>query len=172
VGYKSNTQNKNLAWFLPRPKKNKYKGGMPLYSEEWIFELANDLMGISNPKILNLFSGASSSGTKIDIKWEAIPDIIGDAHYLPLKSNSYDIVFADPPYSNDEAKKLYGTPSLSYKKYSMEVDRVLRINGLFIIYHKYVMPNPDPNKYYVEKRVFIGNRVYHTPRIAVFFRKK
>jgi hypothetical protein len=34
------------------------------------------------------------------------------------------------------------------------------------------MPNPDPEKYEVAKRVFIGNRVYHLPRVAVYFRKK
>ena len=34
------------------------------------------------------------------------------------------------------------------------------------------MPNPNPDKFEVVKRVFIGNRTYHLPRVAIFFRKK
>ena len=41
-----------------------------------------------------------------------------------------------------------------------------------IVYHKYVMPNPNPEKFVVVKRVFIGNRSYHLPRVAIYFRKK
>lgn len=39
-GYKSETQQKNIAWFLPRPKPDKYRDGMPLYAEEWLLDLA------------------------------------------------------------------------------------------------------------------------------------
>ena len=42
-GYKSETQQKNLAWFLPRPKPDHYKGGMPLYCEEWSVEIIKGL---------------------------------------------------------------------------------------------------------------------------------
>lgn len=50
-------------------------------------------------------------------------------------------------------------------------DRLLKPFGLLIVYHKYVMPNPDPTKYFVLKRVFIGNRTYHLPRAAIYFQK-
>ena len=34
TGYNAKTQtDKNIAWFLPRPKPDHYKGGMPLYCE-------------------------------------------------------------------------------------------------------------------------------------------
>ena len=79
-GYKSSTQNKNIAWYLPRPKKDHYKGGMPLYCEEWLIELAKELLGKENPKILQLFCGMSQDGYRIDINPEVEPDIIADAH--------------------------------------------------------------------------------------------
>jgi len=43
-GYNSKTQEKNIAWFLPRPKPDHYKGGMPLYAEEWLIQLAKDIL--------------------------------------------------------------------------------------------------------------------------------
>ena len=52
--YKSLTQTeKNIAWFLPRPKKDRYRGGKPLYCEEWLIELAKDILG-KEPNLLNL----------------------------------------------------------------------------------------------------------------------
>lgn len=172
-GYKSETQQKNLAWFLPRPKPDHYKGGMPLYAEEWIFELARDILNNANPKILNLFCGMNKYGFRVDIKAEVNPDLICDAHKISEKINKrFDIIFADPPYSTEEAKDLYGTPKLKYKTWTKECDKLLNEGGLLIVYHKYVMPNPDPEKYEVVKRVFIGNRTYHLPRACIYFRKK
>lgn len=177
TGYKSETQKKNLAWFLPRPKKDRYKGGMPLYAEEWLFDVAFDILG-EKPEyneIMNLFCGMNKYGVKIDIKnsKETNADIVYDAHKISEIDfkNKFKIIFADPPYSNDEAKEIYGTPKLNYKKWTSECDKILAVGGLLIVYHKYVMPNPNPNKYRVIKRVFIGNRTYHLPRVAIFFQK-
>ncbi len=178
MGYKSKTQEKNIAWYLPRPKKDHYKGGMPLYAEEWLIELAQDILMNHNAiagklRILNLFCGMNKYGLRVDIKSEVKPDIVCDAHELSKHiKQEFDIVMADPPYSSDESHELYGTPKLNYKKWTAEVDKVLVPGGLLIVYHKYVMPNPNPDKYVVAKRVFIGNRTYHLPRVAIFFQKK
>ena len=172
-GYKSETQNKNIAWFLPRPKKDHYKGGMPLYAEEWFLELAGDILGNKNFTLINLFCGMNQQGVRVDIKKEVKPHILCDAHELSKHIDyKVDCIFADPPYSTLEAQELYGTPPLNYKKWTAECDKVLRKGGLLIVYHKYVMPNPNPAKYEVVKRVFIGNRTYHLPRVAIYFRKK
>lgn len=173
-GYKSETQQKNIAWFLPRPKPDHYKGGMPLYAEEWLLDLAKDILKKDNPKILNLFCGMNKQGTRVDIKKEVNPDICCDAHEVSefFEYDSFDIVLADPPYSDEESEQLYGTPKINYKNWTNECDLLLKENGLLIVYHKYVMPNPNPEKYEVVKRVFIGTRTYHLPRVAIFFRKK
>lgn len=175
MGYKTETQQKNIAWFLPRPKKDRYKGGMPLYCEEWLIELAKDILHNNDIELLNLFCGMNKYGYRVDIKEEVNPDVICDAHKLEEAFNmepQFDVILADPPYSNEEAKEIYDTPKLNYKKWTKKADLLLREGGLFIVYHKYVMPNPNPDKYEVVKRVFIGNRTYHLPRVAIFFRKK
>lgn len=167
------TQKKNIAWYLPRPKPDRYKGGMPLYAEDWLVGFAKKLVNDENASVLNLFCGMNKYGFRVDINPEVKPDLLCDAHEVSKHVNhTFDIVLADPPYSNEEAKKLYNTPKLNYKKWTKEVDNLLKPNGLFIIYHKYIMPNPNPDKYYIEKRIFIGNRIYHTPRVAIYFRKK
>jgi len=178
-GYKSTTQTKNIAWFLPRPKKDKYRGGMPLYAEEWLLGLAEEIMGWHGlPTLLNLFCGMNKFGLRVDINPEVEPDIICDAHEVSKiltdgshPDGKFGIILADPPYSNDESKELYGTGKLNYKKWTGECDKLLVVGGLLIIYHKFIVPNPDPQKYKVIKRVFIGNRTWHTPRVAIYFKK-
>jgi hypothetical protein len=170
MGYKSKTQEKNIAWFLPRPKPDRYKGGMPLYAESWCLQLAKDILENQNAKILNLFCGMNVQGFRVDLNPEVKPDIIADAHTIgETLKNTFDVIFADPPYSNEEAKDLYGTPKLNYKNWTASATKLLRPGGLLIVYHKYVMPNPNPELYSVIKRAFIGNRVYHVPRVAIYF---
>lgn len=166
-------QDKNIAWFLPRPKKDHYKGGMPLYCEEWLIKLGRS-MTRQDADILQLFCGMGTIGYRVDIKPEVNPDLVADAHSFVTKigKRKFDIILADPPYSTEESKELYGTGKLNYSKWTKEADKVLRKGGLLIVYHKLIPANPNPEKYVVEKRVFIGNRTWHLPRIAVFFRKK
>jgi len=170
--YKSITQEKNLAWFLPRPKKDHYKGGMPLYCEEWLVDLAKDLLNKQSIKLLNLFCGMNKYGLRVDIKQEVNPDVCCDAHLLTrCVKDTFDVILADPPYSNEEAQELYGTPKLNYKTWTHECEQLLKPGGILIVYHKYVMPNPNKENFAVIKRVFIGNRSYHLPRVAIFFQK-
>lgn len=175
MSYKSETQNKNVAWFLPRPHPSHYKGGMPLHCEKWLLELAGDMLGTSNYDLLSLFCGMCEFGTRVDLNPEVNPDIMVDVHDISshfAEGFKFDVILADPPYSDEEAKELYGDlPKLNYKKWTGEADKLLRPRGLLIVYHKYVMPNPDPKKYTVAKRVFIGNRIYHIPRVATYFLK-
>lgn len=176
TGYKSETQKKNIAWFLPRPRPDHYKGGMPLYAEEWIIELAKDILNEQDIKLLNLFCGMNKLGVRVDINPEVNPDHIYDAHKVSQcfgKNTKFDIILADPPYSNEESKEIYDIKiPLKYKVWTAECDKLLKPGGLLIVYHKYVMPNPNPDKYGVVKRVFIGNRTHHLPRVAIYFRKK
>lgn len=172
TGYKSETQQKNIAWFLPRPKPDHYRGGMPLYCEEWLLELASDILGNPYPTLLSLFCGMNTRGLRVDLNWEVNPDITCDAHDLsPIGDRKFDIILADPPYSTEEAEELYGTPPLRYKTWTAECEKLLVDGGLLIVYHKFVMPNPNPEIFKVVKRVFIGNRPYHLPRVAIYFQK-
>ncbi len=171
--YKSVTQKKNLAWFLPRPKPDKYKGGMPLYCEDWLLFLAKEILDDKDVKILNLFCGMNKVGVRVDINKEVQPDILCDAHEITTYCGKmFDVILADPPYSNQESLELYGTGEINYKKWATEAEKLLKPGGLLIVYHKYVMPNPNPEIFSVTKRVFIGTRTYHLPRVAIYFKKK
>lgn len=162
----------NLAWFLPRPKPDRYKGGMPLYAEEWLLGLAAKILDNPDPKILNIFCGMNQYGLRVDVNPEVKPHVLADAHELSKHvTEQFDVVFADPPYSTEEARDIYGTPPLKYKTWTAEATKCLKDGGLLIVYHKYVMPNPNPEKYKVVKRVFIGNRSYHLPRVAIYYAK-
>ena len=175
--YETETQRKNIAWFLPRPRlagiKDANIGGMPLYAEQWLLQLARDILNGYAPKILNLFCGMNEEGVRVDIRPEVNPDIVCDAHKLTgYLQDKFDIILADPPYSDEEAEQLYKTPKLNYKKWTEEATKLLNPNGLLIVYHKYIMPNPNPEIYTVVKRVFIGHRTYHLPRVAIYFQKR
>ena len=78
------TQHKNIAWFLLRPKPDRYKGGMPLHCERHLLLLllARDLINVVGPKILNLFCGMNKEDFRIDIKKDVNPDLVCDAHGL------------------------------------------------------------------------------------------
>lgn len=166
-------QSKNIAWYLPRPKRDHYKGGMPLYAEEWLLKLVKQMLNKISPSILNLFCGMNQYGFRVDILKEVKPDLVCDCHLLSkCLQRKFDIILADPPYSNQEAKQIYNTPKLSYNKWSREAIQLLKPNGLLIVYHKYVMPNPMPSQFRVVKRVFIGSRIRHVPRIAIYFQRK
>ena len=96
---------------------------MPLYCEEWLLELAMELVE-DTPHILNLFSGMNKYGFRIDCKSEVNPTLLADAHNFANKvlemeptvdqfrDGKFNIILADPPYSNDESKDLYGTFNL------------------------------------------------------------
>jgi len=173
MSYNNDTQQKNLAWVLPRPKLDKYPGGMPLHCEAWLIALAKDLLGKQDIKLLNVFCGMNQQGLRVDIKPEVNPDVVCDAHCLHEKiSETFDVILADPPYSNQEAAERYGTPKLCYKTWANECIALLNPGGLLIVYHKVLMPNPNPTLLLVEKRVFIGSRINHPPRVAIYFRKK
>jgi hypothetical protein len=174
--YDSETQQKNIAWFLPRPKPDHYKGGMPLYAEQWLLQLGRDILGNQQADIMNLFCGMNTEGFRVDINAEVAPDLLCDVHklsdYMPVNRLRYpfDIILADPPYSDEESKELYGTPKLNYMKWTAQATNYLKPGGLLIVYHKYIMPNPDPSLYKIIKRVFIGSRAYHVSRVALYFK--
>jgi len=167
-------QDKNVCWLLPRPKPDHYKGGMPLYAEEWLLKLAEEILG-RKPYVLNLFCGMNKQGVRIDLNPKVSPTYIYDAHKISelYPDPTFDVILADPPYSDEETKQLYGDfyPKLHYKKWTGECDKCLKPGGLLIVYHKFLPANPNPKTYFAVKRVCILNRIWHLPRVAVYFQK-
>jgi hypothetical protein len=168
---------------LPRPKADHYRGGMPLGAEQWLIDIAEDVLGVKIDRsksgdILNVFSGMNRYGTRVDLNPEVKPDYLGDIHELSkilpagyLKK--FLIIFADPAYSDEENEQLFGHKMhIDYKKWTSECSKFLKPGGLLIVYHKFLPANPDKTKYVVVKRVGVANRPGHLVRIAVYFQSK
>lgn len=164
------------AWVLPRPKADKYPGGFPLHFERKLVRL------LDNPsRILHPFGGMGEFGLRVDIRrthpysdhenliWEP-PHVQADAHYLPFKDNLFDLVLLDPPYSTEDAARIYRTPPVVYKQYVAEAVRVCRMGGFVAAYHVTMLPRPVGTVYYC--RILLGTRVWHRLRACCVFRKE
>ena len=157
---------KPLCWHLPRPSKSKYKGSVPLHFEIKL----QRFLGIENTKLLNMFSGGSKMGITMDINPDTHPDYVADCHNMTFVDNTFDNVFLDPPYSDEESKEMYGTGKLKPSKYINEAVRVCKHGGLICCYHVYWTPRPKGTKYL--GIIAVITRVYHKPRVCTIFQKE
>ena len=161
------------CWYLPRPKRHKYKGGFPLWFEEKILTLYgfdyknNDL----KDQVLQMFAGMTKYGFRVDISEETKPDLLTDCHSLPKEwTDRFDMVILDPPYSNDESRELYKTGKLKPMTYLNEAVRVTKPNGYIVAYHKYKLPRPEGTLH--DRIITIISRTWHLARICCIFKKE
>lgn len=160
---------RNHAWVLPRPNKSKYIGSFPLHFEKKLHKVLE--ISPDEHKILHPFGGKAEFGDRVDINPEVDPDFVGDAHDMHfIKDETYDLVIADPPYSEEYAKGLYGTKKPRWKTWTQECTRVLKENGLFVIYHYLACPSIP--KTVLEQRIFLETRVWHKLRCIHIHRKR
>ena len=109
-------------------------GGYPLR----FMSFAYNVLGVTDPdKVVHLCSGSVTRGIRIDIRPEVNPTIVADCRKVPLSDGSCDWIMADPPYSREYAKNLYGT-ELFYptpNEILKEASRLLRIGGRIGLLH-------------------------------------
>lgn len=91
-------------------------------------------------KRLWLFSGTfhDSSGVTVDIKREVNPKTIANCEILPFKNDTFDFVFADPPYSKEESLELYQLPYVNIVKTINEMIRVCKPGGYILFLHRLI----------------------------------
>jgi len=156
----------NLAWVLPRPNRNKYWGGFPLHFESRLLDLLKLTPG---HMILQPFGGKAEYGIRLDMDMGVSPDIIADAHYLPFRDNTFDLVILDPPYSDKLAKDMYKAEPPKFKLYSKEAVRVLKNGGYLVMYHFLAMPSIRGTR--IVYRIFMETRKWHRLRCVHIHKK-
>jgi hypothetical protein len=98
--------------------------------------------------VLHLFSGSMRRGLRIDIRHEMRPSIVADARALPFADESQMWIMADPPYSREYARNLYGTEQVYPTPGSVlkEASRVLMPGGRLGFLHFQVPMSRKPLK--------------------------
>ena len=87
-----------------------------------------------------LFSGSykDPAGITVDIKPDVHPDLVANCEELPLADHSFDFVMLDPPYSELEARSLYGLDYCNIPKVMNEAARVCKPGGLVLFLHRLI----------------------------------
>jgi hypothetical protein len=153
------------TWVLPRPRPDAYVGSFPLHFEKRLWRLLG-----CPARVLHPFGGLAEIGDTVDLNETVAPTWVGDAHDLHwIDDGSYDLVVLDPPYSDEEAAWLYGTPPLRRSVYTAEALRVLRVGGLLAVY-QIKQPARRPGTRLV-RRIVVLTRTGHAPRVCFVFEK-
>jgi hypothetical protein len=153
------------CWVLPRPRPDAYVGSFPLHFEKRLWQV----MG-RPAKVLHPFGGLAEIGDSVDLNESTTPTWVGDAHDLHfIEDESYDLVILDPPYSDEEAEWLYGTPRLRPGKFTAEAVRVCKTGGHVAVYHR-VQPKRPPGTRLI-RRIVVLTRTGHAPRLCFVFEK-
>lgn len=133
------------------PASTRYPGSFPNGLVNRIKE-----KGWWGDKRLWLFSGSfmDRHGITVDLKRECRPDIVADCSRLPIVDEAFDFVNLDPPYSAEEAERLYGTRMPNLLRSMNEAARVCRPGGLVVLLHR-VIPwhHPEENKHKKRLRI-------------------
>ena len=153
----------SVHW-LPRPA-SKYHGSYPLGFENLIV----DKLGTKN--IIHFFCGSSKLGYCIDINPDVKPDLVANVENLKqIPDNTFEAGLADPPYTKKFARDLYNCEYPQWSKWTKELVRIVKPNGLIGIMQNYICPL-IPNCQY-EKIYFIPTRIKQFPKIVSIYRKE
>jgi hypothetical protein len=124
-------------WVCGRPMAA-YKGSYPI----GFLKRLDERLGLYGKKVITLFCGSSKYGDTVDIKPEANPTIIADCRKpLPVDSNMYDVVIADPPYDSQNinySSKLYKEGLVKPYSFVNEAVRICKPLGYICILHQLV----------------------------------
>jgi hypothetical protein len=126
-------------------------------------------------RILHVFSGSLGSGryVRVDLRADAcagvVPDVRGDAELLPLTTGTFDLVLADPPYSQEDANT-YGTPMVDRRRAFAECVRVLGQGG-HLVWLDMVHPMYRKSELKLWGQIGIVRSTTHRYRIVTFWQR-
>lgn len=124
--------------------------------------------------ILHVFSGSLPPGpyTRLDIRPEMNPDVVGDAHHLSslFRERPFDLILADPPYSVEDAEH-YGRPMVKRQIVLRECLSVLKPGG-WVIWLDQVLPNYRKAEVDLAMIICMIRSTNHRVRAVFGFRSK
>lgn len=123
--------------------------------------------------ILHLFSGSLPPGdyTRFDRQPEMNPDVCGEASELDqhFDATSFDIIYADPPYSETDANH-YGTCLINRNKIVKSCFKLLEVGG-FLCWMDQVLPMYSRKEFRRVGEIMITRSTNHRVRAVFIFQK-
>ena len=123
--------------------------------------------------VLHLFSGSLPPGeyTRFDINPE-LGDVAGEAERLSeyFPDEGFDLILADPPYSEQDAKK-YGVPLVNRNKVVKECAKLL-INGGHLVWMDQVLPMFRKDTLHLCGLIGIVRSTNHRFRVVSIFERR
>ena len=152
----------NVTAWLPRPAA-KYHGCYPLGFEKYVSEW------LGTKDYIHLFAGLSKTGFRVDINPDVNPDLLADCEKLPLQSETFEGGMADPPYTEEFAKKLYNCKYPKWSEWTSELSRVVKLGGKIGIMQNYICPRIKHCEY--DHIWIIPTRIKQYPKIVTIYKK-
>ena len=149
--------------YLPRPAA-KYPGCYPLHFEKRLAEI------LETENYIHLFAGLATTGMRVDINQDVLPNTIANVQELPFTDNSFDGAMADPPYTPEFAKNLYDCEYPKWGKWTKEMVRVVRPGGRIAVMQNYIVPRLAGCDF--EEVIVILLRIKQYPKLVTVQRKR
>jgi hypothetical protein len=149
--------------------KSEYYGGYPAGYLKRIHSLFPD-----KRRILHLFSGkvdlAALPGDTVDINPDLSPTFVDDAQRLErVPLGEYDLVLADPPYSENDAER-YGTTMVK-RNVVLSALRGLS-SGTHVVWLDQVLPMYRKDAFDIEAVIGMVKSTNHRFRLVTIFRRR
>jgi len=155
---------KTSVLYLPRPA-TKYPGCYPMHFERRLPEI------LETESYVHFFAGMSRTGFRIDCKPEVRPNLVANVEdRTPFPNGFFKGGVADPPYTREFAKKLYGTKYPKWSKWTQEFVRLVEPGGRLGIMQNYIVPRMIDCD--VEEVIVILTRIKQFPKIFTVQRKR
>jgi hypothetical protein len=124
-------------------------------------------------EVLHLFSGSIPLGDydRVDMNPANGAEYTCIAHELSdfLPKNHYDVIYADPPYTDEDSNK-YGTPSCNRNKVVKECNKILKPGG-FLVWLDQVLPMFRKDELEMVGSIGYVRSTNHRFRVVTVFRK-
>lgn len=159
-------------WFGGNNYRNKtaYHGAYPFNYLARVTSMFPDAQ-----RVLHLFSGSLPKDpgyTRFDLREDIDADVHGNAEELSthFADDSFDIIYADPPYTGEDADR-YGTPMVNRNKVVRQTYAVLESGG-YLVWLDMVLPMYRKDELELMGVIGLVRSTNHRFRNVVIFRKR